>query len=90
MYTYLVNNQILNMSLSLKNLASNRYSNQILSQLFTYQTASGRRMLTFQRNEIIYNGKVSILINVRDVTDIAKDFYSGDLGKSNDESRNFQ
>ena len=57
-------------SLSLKNLAEERYSSVIMGQKFTYVSSNKSMQLVFQRNKIIFNGRESILINVRDVNDV--------------------
>ena len=53
--------------LSLKNLIENRYSSDILSRTFIYNSPNGAVNLTFQRDEIVFNNKKSILINFREV-----------------------
>ena len=55
------------MDLSLKNLIENRYSSDILSRTFIYNSPNGAVNLTFQRDEIVFNNKKSILINFREV-----------------------
>ena len=62
------------LKLSLKKIAENRYSYDVLSQVFSYESQLfHNRRLIFQRNEIIYNGKSSVLINLRDITEVDHD-----------------
>ena len=58
-------------NLSLLAAAQSRYSDLMLGQTYKYVDRSFKRdrIISFQRNEVIFDGKKSIVINVRDLTD---------------------
>ena len=64
--------------------SQNRYSDYVLSQTYKYtrrnnqapsandsqdRTSDSNRLISFLRNEVIFNDKKSIVINVRDLTE---------------------